>query len=157
MNPLDLMSLLWMEMSCRWQVVGSVREHCKNCLSFHYRKRRLPCHYIARIFGQNRSRFRVVKYLGVVLSIGNTQLKVPNTWHLKERRYGLKPALAKLSQFKCYPTPKMFHNLGLTLHLNTPTLWREYKQITVQLTDHDLCIYFRSCILHKARLSYLHQ
>lgn len=111
-NPLDQMSLLWMEMRCKWQVVGSVREHCKNCSSFHYRKRRFHGNYIARTSGQNRSRFRVVKYVGVVLSIGNTQLKVPNIWHLKERRYGLKPVLTKLSQFKFYPTPKMFHNLS---------------------------------------------
>lgn len=57
-------------------MVGSGREHCKNYSSFHYRKRRLHGHYTARISGQNRSRFRVIKYLGVVLSIGNTQLKV---------------------------------------------------------------------------------
>lgn len=56
--------------------MGSAREHCKNCSSFHYRNGRLHGHYIARVSGQNRSRFRVVKYLGVVLSIGNTQLKV---------------------------------------------------------------------------------
>lgn len=109
---MENVSLLWMVMRCRWEVVGSGREQCKNCSRFHYTKRRLHGHYIARISGENRSRFRVVKYLGVVLSIGNTQLNVPNTWHLKERRYGLKPALAKLSQFKFYPTPKMFHNLS---------------------------------------------